>query len=76
MERYFFDVVGQQHSEYDYRGQVFPTREKAYQLAELIALDIAVKDEDRSAGFTINVRKADGCDLFSVPVQSSCIAAA
>jgi hypothetical protein len=76
MSRYFFDVVGAQRCEYDYRGRELPTLEKAYRLAELIALDYAIHAGDELTGFTINVRGADGREFFSVPVQSSYVAAA
>ncbi len=76
MRRYFFDVVGQQRCAYDYRGRDFPTPENAYQLAELIALDCSVREQDEWVGCTINVRSPEGHELFSIPVQSSYLAAA
>lgn len=75
MRRYFFDVVGRR-SQYDYRGHVLPTLEKARQLAELIALDFSVEEGDTWAGCKINVRSAEGCEFFSIPLQESCCAAA
>jgi len=76
MRRYFFDVVGQESPAYDYHGRDLPALESAYRLAELIALDLAVKFEDEWLGCAINVRSVDGRELFSVPVQSSDLAAA
>jgi len=76
MRRYFFDVVGAQRCEYDYRGRELPTLEKAYRLAELIALDYAVDAGDEWTGFNIKVRGAEGQEFFSVPVHASYVAAA
>jgi len=76
MKRYFFDAVGEQRREYDYCGRHLKTAEGAFQLAELIALDYAVKGEDEWVGCSINVRDAEGQKLFSVPIQSSFLVAA
>lgn len=76
MRRYFFDVVGRQRSEYDYHGRDLPTIDNAHQLAELIALDLGMDPEDRWTGWAVNVRSVEGNELFSVPVQSMCLAAA
>jgi hypothetical protein len=76
MRRYFFDVVSQHYLHYDYRGRDFPAPERAYELAELIALDLAVDSDDERIGCLINVSTADGRKLFSVPVQPCCAAAA
>jgi len=76
MRRYFFDVVGQERCALDYRGRVFPTPESAYRLAELIALDCSIGEEDEWAGCSINVRSVEGHELFSIPVQSCWLAAA
>ena len=42
MNKYFFDLVGNDHAEYDYKGRVFSAPEKAFALAELMALDLEV----------------------------------
>lgn len=76
IRRYFFDVAGQQCSQYDYLGRDFPTPESAYELAEPIAFDLAVDTEGERIGCSINVSTADGKKLFSVRVLSSCLAAA
>jgi hypothetical protein len=76
MRRYFFDVVGRQRSEYDYHGRDLPTPENAYQLAELIALDLGIEHENQWIGWTVNVRTPEGRELFSIPVESSDLAAA
>jgi len=43
MKRYFFGLGGQSRSMYDYEGGDFGTPDAAYQLAELIALDLEVQ---------------------------------
>ena len=45
MERYFFDVIGRERSELDYTGRMLPTAEQAYDAAELMAFDLAVKQQ-------------------------------
>jgi len=76
MTRYFFDLVGEGRSEYDYSGRHLPSPEKAYQLAELIALDLAVEEQERWYGWTVKVRNDLGCEMFCVAVQSGYLAAA
>jgi hypothetical protein len=50
MNRYFFDVVGHGRSELDYTDRLLPSPERAYDAAELMAFDLVVKWEERSAG--------------------------
>ncbi len=69
MKKYFFDRVGQGCSEYDFRGRDFAEPQKAYQLAQLLALDMEVGGGDEFFGGSINVRNADGHKLFSVPIR-------
>jgi uncharacterized protein DUF6894 len=69
MKKYFFDLVGRDHCEYDYRGRVFSAPEKAFRLAELMALDLEMKGEGEWCGWSINVRNAHGRQYFSVPVR-------
>ena len=76
MNRYFFDVVLNSHSEYDYRGREFSTVEKAAQLAELIALDLEISPQGEWAGSTISVRDQHGRQLFERKVGESETAAA
>jgi len=76
MKRYFFDVVSGHRSEYDYRGRDFPTVDAANQLAELIALDLAIDPDGKWYGWTIKVRGAQGQQFFSVPVRDHSLAAA
>ena len=76
MKRYFFDVVGKCRSEYDYRGREFPSPEKAFQLAELIALDLEISPQGEWAGYTVNVRDSYGRQFFSTRVREPELAAA
>jgi hypothetical protein len=75
MERYFFDLVKHDRSELDYVGQVFATPEEAYDAAELIAFDLVVTRLEEMIGSAITVSSATGRKLFSIPVQTSCLAA-
>jgi hypothetical protein len=76
MCRYFFDLVGVERSEYDYSGRVLPSPENAHQLAELIAVDLAVDEQEPWHGWTVKVRNVQGHEMFCVPVRPSCLAAA
>jgi hypothetical protein len=76
MCRYFFDLVGEERSEYDYRGRDLPSPESAYDLAELIAVDLAVEEQEPWCGWAVKVRNTQGREVFSVPVQPGCLAAA
>ncbi len=75
MRRYFFDVVGKQRSELDYHGHFLPAPENAYQMAELIALDLGMKSDDEWHGWSVMVRDALGAQFFSVPVSANCLSA-
>jgi hypothetical protein len=68
MKKYFFDVVGDGRMEYDFRGREFDEPQKAFQMAHLLALDMEVGRGDELAGGRINVRNADGHQLFTVPI--------
>jgi hypothetical protein len=76
MERYFFDLVKRDRSELDYVGRVFATPEEAYDAAELMAFDLVVTQMDEMIGSAITVSIAEGRELFSIPVQACCLAAA
>jgi hypothetical protein len=76
MGRYFFDRVGRNRAEYDYKGHALSTPEKARQLAELIALDLGIDPEGPWTGWTVNVCNAQGQKLFSIPVGENEKAAA
>jgi hypothetical protein len=68
MKKYFFDRIGQDCSEYDFRGHDFAEPQKAFQLAQLLALDLEVEGHEAFAGGSINVRNADGHKLFTVRI--------
>jgi hypothetical protein len=76
MGKYFFDRVGHCRLEYDYKGRMLSTPEKAHQLAELIALDLGIEPEGNWRGWTIDVRNALGQRFFSVPVPAPELGAA
>ena len=76
MHKYFFDRVSGTRSEYDYQGRVLPTPEKAFQLAELMALDLGVGEGGDWSGWSIDVRNAVGQQFFSVPVREPALIAA
>jgi hypothetical protein len=69
MKRYFFDLGTQCDSMYDSKGGEFPAPDAAYQLAELIALDLALDGE--WVGWTVAVCSPDGERFFSVPVRDA-----
>jgi hypothetical protein len=76
MKTYFFDLVSGQRSEYDHRGHNLPSVEAAHQVAELIALDLGIEPDGKWCGWTIKVQNAYGRQVFSIPVQEDCLAAA
>ena len=76
MRRYFFDLVGAERSNYDYTGRELPSPENAYQLAELIAVDLAVEDQEPTYGWTVKVRNVQGHEVFCVAVKPEYLAAA
>jgi hypothetical protein len=76
MNKYFFDVIGQSSSEYDFRGREFSEPHKALALAQLLALDFEVGGGDEFCGGSISVRSADGHKLFSVPIRQPDLIAA
>ena len=69
MKRYFFDLGNQSRSMYDYEGRDCETHDAAYQLAEMIALDLEVKGE--WSGWAVSVCSPDGKKVFSIPVGSA-----
>jgi hypothetical protein len=76
MTHYFFDVVGHEPSELDYAGHILPTPDRVYDLAELIAFDLAVKKGVDATGWAVNVSSVEGRTLFSIPVEASRLATA
>ena len=76
MGKYFFDRVRDGRAEYDYHGRIFPTPEKARQLAELIAIDLEIEPDGRWLGWAVDVRNAHGERFFTIPVRASELACA
>jgi hypothetical protein len=74
--KYFFDLVGQQQSEYDYQGRVFSASVGALKLAELMALNLEFEGQGKWSGWRINVRDAYGRQFFSIPIQEADLIAA
>ena len=73
---YFFDRVGQNRSEYDYKGHVFQSLEKARQMAELIAIDLGIEPDGTFSGWRVDVLDVRGKRFFSIPVGAPELAAA
>jgi hypothetical protein len=46
----------------------FPVAERAFELAELMALELGIDGEKNWSGWTIEVRCSEGRTLFAVPV--------
>ena len=69
MQRYFFDLGNQSRSMYDFQGREVATPEAAYQLAELMALDLGL--DEAWAGWVLVVRSPEGKSVFSIPVQNA-----
>jgi hypothetical protein len=71
MQKYFFDRVGNERAEYDYRGRDLPSLDAAQKLAELIAIDLEISEEHTWAGWAISVRDAVGKQFLSIPIAAS-----
>jgi hypothetical protein len=71
MSHYFFDLVREGASQYDYRGRLFADPDKALRLAELMAMDLAIEADESWLGWSIKVCNAKGLHLFSVPVVAN-----
>ncbi len=55
MKRYFFDIVGHAGSTLDYTGRLMPSLDAAYVAAEMIALDIAVREAEEPLGSKVTI---------------------
>ncbi len=69
MQKFFFDRVSGTRSEFDYRGCELASVDRAAELAELIALDLAVAAESEWIGWNIRVSNADGRHFLTIPVK-------
>jgi hypothetical protein len=75
MDRYFFDVVGNEGPVLDYTGRSLRTVDEAYNAGELMALDLAVKQGDEVFGSKVTVSDTYGRKIFSIPVKESYLSA-
>ena len=71
MCRYFFDLVSNRRSEYDYRGCELHTPEHALLLGELIAIDLGFDADADWHGWTVSVRNTHGRQLHAIPVPAA-----
>jgi len=71
MTRYFFDVNAKSSLQYDYSGRSLAGIDEAHRLAELIAIDLACTQGERTRGYEVEVRDSAGKLFLSVPVHSA-----
>jgi hypothetical protein len=75
IDRYFFDVVGTEGRAFDYTGRSLRTADEAYNAAELMALDLAVKQGDEVIESKVTVSDTYGHELFAILVKESYLSA-
>jgi hypothetical protein len=68
MTKYRLALTNPHHSESHVRTGEFPAAERAFQLAELIALELGIEVDGKWWGWTVEVRNAHGLKLFAAPV--------
>jgi hypothetical protein len=68
MKRYFFDVASPSHIRFDYHGRDLAGLKDVRELAELIALDLASREDVDSADVEVQVRTIAGTKIFSIAV--------
>ena len=71
MNQYAFVLIDPRGSESDVRVGEFPTLEKALQLAEFVTLDLSIDPDRQLAGWTLEVRDADGRILLAKSIPAS-----
>lgn len=71
MTRFFFDVVRNTSSSYDFHGRYFKTITEAREMAEIVSFDLACSEKDNWGNPEIHVRDSVGQKLFSIPIQSA-----
>jgi hypothetical protein len=69
MKRYFFDLGSGHQSMYDYQGRELATPEAACEMAEMMALDLALDGE--WTGWSVAVLSPEGKRFFSIPVRDA-----
>ena len=68
MQKYCLALLSPQRAESHLRVGEFPVAERAFELAELMALELGVDVEKSWSGWTIDVRSPEGRKLFAAPV--------
>jgi hypothetical protein len=68
LQKYCLALMSPQRVEGYLRVGEFPVAERAFELAELMALELGLDGEQSWSGWTIEVRCAEGRRLFAVPV--------
>jgi hypothetical protein len=75
VKHYFFDVVGNEGSALDYTGRMLRTADEAHSAAELMALDLAVKQTDEVTVSEVTESDAHGRKFFSIPIKETYLSA-
>jgi len=68
MTKYCLALMNPQDSESHVRMGEFPAAARAFELAELIALELGIEVDGKWRGWRVEVRSAQGRKLFAVPV--------
>jgi hypothetical protein len=69
MQKYCVVLRNPTDTECRVRVGEFPDSERAFQLAELVALELSVEADTRWLGWTVEVRSLQGQKLFATPVE-------
>jgi hypothetical protein len=75
LQTYCLALLSPQRAESHLRVGEFPAAERAFELAELMALEFGIDVEKNWSGWTIEVRCPQGRKLFAAPV-GNCLEAA
>jgi hypothetical protein len=71
MTNYCIALVSPHRAESRLRMGEFPAAERAFELAELIALELSIEVDGNWWGWTVEVRSAQGRKLLAVPVTGA-----
>jgi hypothetical protein len=71
MSRFFFDIVARHSRNYDFHGKYLTNSSEAQQMAEILALDLGISEEETWLGAEVQVRDERGAHILSLPVASS-----
>ena len=69
MMRYFFDYTTKDRALYDYKGDEFLSSKHAFEFAEATAQALKNNLRGEWAGWSVEVRSAEGRKLLSLPVD-------